>query len=319
MSEFDLIRDCFTGSGSQRADVVLGVGDDCALLQVPRGFELAVSIDTLVSGVHFLPDCDPEGLGHKSLAVGLSDLAAMGAEPAWTTLALSLPAADESWLVAFSRGFSELAVEHGVALVGGDMTRGPLTITVQVHGLVPKGKALRRSGAGAGDLICVSGTLGDAGLALRLLETGEPVPGWLRNRLDRPDPRIELGIGLRDTATAMIDLSDGLASDLGHILEASAVGAEVRLQDLPLSEAVRDRVSADKDWALALASGDDYELCFCVPAGECGKIETLAQRLDLRIEIVGRVLRKSGLSFLLEDGSAWCAEAQGYDHFPDAG
>ena len=319
MSEFDLIRDYFFGAGSRRADVAVGVGDDCALLRVPKGFELAVSIDTLVSGVHFLPDCDPEGLGHKSLAVGLSDLAAVGAEPAWASLALSLPAADEAWLASFSRGFSELAVKQGVALVGGDTTRGPLTITVQAHGLVPEGRAVRRSGAEAGDLVCVSGTLGDAGLALRLLKAGEAVPDFLLGRLDRPDPRVGLGIELRDCATAMIDLSDGLVADLGHILEASALGAEIWLPNLPLSEAVRDRVARDRDWGLPLASGDDYELCFCIPAGKLEKVETLAKRLDQRIEVVGQMVPDSGLSLLLEDGSTWLPEKQGYDHFPEAG
>ncbi|MCG6862410.1 MAG: thiamine-phosphate kinase, partial [Chromatiaceae bacterium] len=163
MSEFDLIRDHFSRVVSRRADVVMGVGDDCALLRVPKGFELAVSIDSLVSGVHFRADCDPQALGYKSLAVGLSDLAAMGADPAWATLALSLPEADDAWLGAFSRGFAGLAREQGVELVGGDTTRGPLTITVQVHGFVPDGEAVLRSGARPGNLVCVSGTLGDAG------------------------------------------------------------------------------------------------------------------------------------------------------------
>ncbi len=318
VSEFDLIRNHFSRIGSQRADVALGVGDDCALLRVPQGYELAASIDTLVAGVHFLPDCDPEGLGHKSLAVGLSDLAAVGAEPAWATLALTLPDADAAWLDAFSLGFDRLARSYGIALVGGDMTRGPLTITVQIQGLVPAATAILRRGARPGDLVCVSGTLGDAGLALRLLDAGEAVPEFLRGRLERPTPRVELGLALRGTATAMIDLSDGLAADLGHILAASGVGAEIRLPDLPLSRAVRDRLAADPDWGLPLAAGDDYELCFCVPEQKRARITALAERLGIRIQAVGRVQPEIGLRCLLGDGSIWDPGQSGYDHFPDA-
>jgi thiamine-monophosphate kinase len=318
LSEFDLIRDHFSRLGSRRPDVSLGVGDDCAVVRIPRETELALSIDTLVSGVHFLAGSDPESLGHKSLAVGLSDLAAMGAEPAWATLALTIPEADRGWLQVFSQGFARLARQQGVALVGGDTTRGPLTITVQVAGLAPEGKAVRRSGARPGDLVCVSGTLGDAGLALRLLESGEPVSAFLRGRLERPEPRVDLGIGLRGIARAMIDLSDGLAADLGHVLEASNVGAEIWLPSLPLSEAGRDGLSADNDWELPLASGDDYELCFCIAAEKLPQVETLAKRLDIRIGAIGQIRRERGLTFLLEDGSTWSPERSGYDHFPDS-
>ncbi len=244
MSEFDLIRDYFTDVGARRTDVDLGVGDDCALLEVPAGQQLAISIDTLAAGTHFLPDCDPESLGHKSLAVGLSDLAAMGAEPAWATLALTLPDHDPGWIAAFSRGFAALAGAHGVSLVGGDTTRGPLSVTVQVHGLVPAGRAIRRSGAAPGDRVYVSGTLGDAGLALRRILSGEPVDPVARARLERPTPRVALGLALRGVASAMIDVSDGLAADLGHILAASGVGAEIDLTALPLSAAVRSARSS---------------------------------------------------------------------------
>jgi len=318
VSEFDLIRNHFSRIGNQRADVALGVGDDCALLRVPQDYELAISIDTLVAGVHFFPDCDPEGLGHKSLAVGLSDLAAMGAEPTWATLALTLPEADVTWLDAFSLGFAQLAQSYKIALVGGDMTRGPLTITVQVQGLVPTASAVLRRGARPGDLIYVSGTLGDAGLALRLLDAGESVSEFLRGRLERPTPRVELGLALRETATAMIDLSDGLAADLGHILEASGVGAEFRLPDLPLSRAVRDRLATDADWGLPLAAGDDYELCFCAPEQKHARIMALAEQLGIRIQVIGRVRPEAGLWCLLDDGSIWDPEQSGYDHFSSA-
>jgi len=318
VSEFDLIRNHFTRIGGRRADVVLGVGDDCALLRVPQGYELAASIDTLVAGVHFYPDCDPQGLGHKSLAVGLSDLAAMGAEPVWATLALTLPDADAAWLDAFSHGFARLARKHGVALVGGDTTRGPLTITVQVQGLVPTATAVLRRGARPGDLVWVSGTLGDAGLALRLLDAGESVSEFLRGRLERPTPRVELGLALRGTATAMIDLSDGLAADLGHILAASGVGAEIRLLDLPLSREVSERLAADADWGLPLAAGDDYELCFCVPERKCAQVTALTERLGIRLRAVGQIRPDAGLRCLLKDGSVRDLGQAGYDHFPNA-
>lgn len=319
LSEFDLIRDHFSHIGNGRADVSLGVGDDCALLEIPPGVDLAVSIDTLVSGVHFLADTDPEGLGHKSLAVGLSDLAAMGAEPAWATLALTIPNADDSWLRAFSRGFAVLAGKHGVQLVGGDTTRGPLGISVQVHGLVPRGRAVRRNGTKPGDLVCVTGTLGDAGLALRLLRAGEPVPAFLRGRLERPSPRVELGLALRGLASAMIDLSDGLAADLGHVLSASGVGAKIRLADLPLSPEVSGRLSESGDWCLPLASGDDYELCFCLPQRRRADLRALQDRLDVGIRVVGCITREDGLRCLLKDGSLWYPKSSGYDHFSHDG
>jgi thiamine-monophosphate kinase len=315
LSEFGLIRDYFAAIACTRDDVVLGIGDDCALLRVPVGNELAVSIDTLVSGVHFLPDCDPERLGHKSLAVGLSDLAAMGAEPAWATLAITMPHADESWLGAFSRGFARLAHAHRIALVGGDTTRGPLSISVQVQGLAPPGAAVRRDGARAGDLVFVSGTLGDAGLALSLLNEGEPVSEFLRERLERPSPRIDLGLALRGVATAMIDVSDGLAADLGHVLRASGAGAEVRLADLPLSAEVERHVAQVGDWDLPVAAGDDYELCFCVPMDQHERIATLARRHGVRIAAVGRILPARGLRWQLPDGGLWQPRFSGYDHF----
>jgi thiamine-monophosphate kinase len=316
LSEFDLIRNYFTRVGATRSDVSVGVGDDCALLQVPPDAELALSIDTLVSGVHFHANCDPERLGHKSLAVGLSDLAAMGAEPAWATLAITVPKVDDAWLTAFSRGFSNLAREHRVDLVGGDTTRGPLTLSVQVHGLVPRSHALRRSGARPGDLVFVSGTLGDAGLALRLQSDGVPVSDFLCGRLERPTPRVELGVAMRGVASAMIDLSDGLAADLGHILESSGVGAEVRLADLPLSPEVGDRLSASQEWDIPLASGDDYELCFCAPGQNRQRIRTLAERWGTRIREVGLITEEGGLRCLLGDGRTWQPESSGYDHFP---
>jgi thiamine-monophosphate kinase len=316
MFEFDLIRDHLTGVGSERDDVLLDVGDDCALLRVPSGHELAVSIDTLVAGVHFLPDCDPQTLGHKSLAVGLSDLAAVGAEPAWATLALTLPGADGDWLASFARGFGTLASLHGLRLVGGDLTRGPLTVvSVQVHGFVPEGRALLRSGAHAGDLICVSGAIGDAGLALRHLLRGAPPDAYLRQRLERPQPRVALGECLRGIATSAIDLSDGLAADLGHILAASGVGAWIGLDRLPLTDQVAGAVAADGDWDLPLASGDDYELCFTIAPEHAAELPVLSAAAGCPLTRIGEIDAGPGLRFMRPGGAHWEPRCAGFDHF----
>ncbi|MCF8015354.1 MAG: thiamine-phosphate kinase [Chromatiaceae bacterium] len=315
MSEFDLIQRHLTGLGCARGDVIVDVGDDCALLQVPADRELAVSIDTLVSGVHFLPETAPEGLGHKSLAVGLSDLAAVGAEPAWATLALALPEPDEVWLQAFARGFAELARHEDVRLVGGGLTRGPLCISVQVHGFVPKGHALRRSGARPGDLVCVSGALGDAGLALQHVQRGEPLGDYLRQRLERPTPRVTLGEVLRGVATAAIDLSDGLASDLGHILTASGYGARIQLDRLPLADQVAGEVAASSDWSLPLSAGDDYELCFTIPKSHLAELSVLAAAAGCPLTQIGEIESRPGLRWMTAEGHQWHSERTGYDHF----
>jgi len=315
MSEFALIRQFFTALGAARADVALGVGDDCALLKVPAGQQLAVSIDTLTAGVHFFADCAPAAVGHKALAVGLSDLAAMGAQPAWATLALTLPSADAAWLAAFSAGFAELAHAHDVQLVGGDTTRGALSVTVQVHGFIPDGAAVRRAGAQVGDVICVSGTLGDAGLALRGMLAGSAVAPELQQRLEYPTPRVQLGLALRGLATAMIDLSDGLFGDLAHLLTASGVGAEVALAQLPLSPLVAAAVAQADDWALPLASGDDYELCCCVPAAQLATAQARAAAVGVALQPIGRIEAATGVRWRLPNGEMWCAVAGSYDHF----
>jgi len=319
VTEFELIRRHFATLAPGRADVVLGVGDDCALLCCPPGEALAVSIDTLVSGVHFLPGCDPAAIGHKSLAVGLSDLAAMGARPVWATLALTLPTGDGGWVEGFAAGFAGLAGAHGVALVGGDTTRGPLSISVQVHGFVPADHAVRRSGAAPGDLVCVSGTLGDAGLALRGLLAGNSPDDWLCGRLDRPTPRVALGLALRGVASAMIDCSDGLAADLGHILEASGVGAELELQALPLSPEVARAVVDRGDWTLPLTSGDDYELCFCLPAAALDRLPGLASAGGCGLTVIGRIGAGPGLVCRRPDGSSLDLVRSGFDHFAGEG
>jgi thiamine-monophosphate kinase len=316
MGEFELIRTYLADVGAKRADVGLDVGDDCALLRVPPGLELAVSIDTLVAGVHFFPDCDPAALGHKSLAVGLSDLAAMGAVPAWATLALTLPEVDGDWLAGFVRGLDGLARRYGVRLVGGDTTRGPLTISVQVHGLVPAGEALRRDRARPGDLICVSGSLGAAGLALRQMLRGQLPEAALRARLERPIPRIALGRALRGLASAAIDLSDGLASDLGQILAASGVGATVELGRLPLAPQVAEAVSAaNGDWALPLGAGDDFELCFTLPPEQGSILPVLVEQAGCPLARIGVIEPGRTRRWQLPDGTAWEGGRLGFDHF----
>ena len=313
-SEFDLIQRFFSTAAVVRDDVPLGVGDDCALLAPPVGRQLAVSMDTLVAGVHFLDDVDPATLGHKALAVNLSDLAAMGAEPAWSTLALTLPRVDETWLRAFCDGFNRLARRHRVQLVGGDTTRGPLSITVQVVGLTAPGRALRRDAARPGDLVGVTGTLGDAGLALRLLQQGQACSSDMRQRLEQPEPRVGAGLALAGLAHAAIDLSDGLVADLGHVCDGSGVGATIELARLPLSAAVGVVVS-DDDWELPLAAGDDYELCFTVAESHRDEVERRLLADSCGLSWIGRIDREPGVRWQRPDGSTLQPGAGGYDHF----
>jgi thiamine-monophosphate kinase len=315
LGEFDLIRRFFTGQSVRRPETILGVGDDCALLRCPGGWELAITVDTLVAGVHFLPEVDPESLGHKALAVNLSDLAAMGAEPGWATLALTLPEVDERWLEAFARGFFALAGRHGLELVGGDTTRGPLSITIQAMGLVPEGGAIRRSGARPGDLVYVSGPLGSAGLGLKIrlgqtaLEAADAV-----DRLERPEPRVDFGRLLRGLASACIDISDGLAGDLGHILEASGVGAVLDWDCMPLPDPVRRYVADTGDWTLPLTAGDDYELCFTMPPARKDEMEQRLSDAGLTAVPIGLIESGPGLK-LRKEGRAIDFIPAGYEHF----
>jgi thiamine-monophosphate kinase len=276
---------------------------------------MAITVDTMVEGIHFLPDVAPASLGHKILAVNLSDLAAMGAKPHWASLALTLPQADESWLAEFTRGFFALADRYDVELIGGDTTRGPLTLTVQALGSLPKGQALRRSGAEGGDLIYLTGELGSAGLGLRirLKQTHIEAPLAI-SRLETPEPRVDLGVKLRGWASACIDVTDGLAADLGHILEASGVGAEIVWEQLPFSEDVRQYIEQTGDWRMPLAAGDDYELCFTIPPF---REEALQQRLadgDVTITRIGRITEQPGL-LLQRNGQTSTLARTGYDHF----
>ncbi len=316
--EFSLIARHFTWPAPS-AD--LGVGDDAALLRVAAGMQLAVSTDLLVEGTHFLADTDPGRLGHKSLAVNLSDMAAMGAAPRWFTLALALPSADDRWLGAFAGGMHALADAHSIELVGGDTTRGPLSICVTIFGEVPAGQALRRDGAGVGDDVWVSGTLGDAAIGLALLTGGRvPAPSAVAvqacvQRLEAPQPRVALGIALRGVASAAIDISDGFAADLGHILERSGVGACIEFDRLPVSAALAQSTGDEAVRAALLGGGDDYELCFTAPATASAAVERAAGLAGVRVTRVGRIVAGGGLAVVGPAGQVLPPSRAGFDHF----
>ncbi len=297
----------------------MGPGDDCALLQMPPNTWLAVSTDTLVADVHFFAGMDPVALGHRALAVNLSDLAAMGADPCWVSLALTLPQVDEAWLKGFCEGFFELAEYYNVALVGGDMTKGPLSITVTVHGTLPEGKGLRRNGARAGDGIYVTGTLGDAALGLQQqlghIQVGESHQDFVRTKFEHPHPRILAGQALRDIASSALDLSDGLLGDLGHITTASNVRAVLELEQLPLSQAMTDTVELERAWQLALTGGDDYELCFTVPEVHRGQLETALAHCGVKFTRIGRMMAGEPGVELHADGKPYQLAARSWDHF----
>ena len=315
-SEFELIRRYFT-QPAKRA--VLGVGDDAALMRTRAGMELAVSTDMLVAGKHFFADANPRRLGHKSLAVNLSDMAAMGAIPRWALLSLALPAAEPAWLRAFSSGFLALARAHDVDLVGGDTTRGPLNICVTIIGEVPRGRALRRDGARADDDVWASGWLGTAALAVahrkRRVRLTAPELVRCKRALELPRPRVALGCALRNLAHSAIDISDGLAADLGHICERSRLGAEVWIDTIPRSPAL-SRLSATKTGLDALlAGGDDYELCFTAAQQARGRIQRLAARMGLALTRIGRMRHGQGVQFTDSDGRVIPWAKRGFDHF----
>lgn len=319
VAEFALIAGIAAQAGAMREDVLLGIGDDAALLQPPCGEVLVACTDTLNAGVHFPPGTVPADIGWKALAVNLSDLAAMGATPRWALLALSLPAADAGFVAALAEGFDALAHIHGVALVGGDTTRGPLAVTVTALGSVPRHAALRRAGAQPGDAVLVTGTLGDAAAGLRLaqglLTASASIAAPLRARLDRPQPRIAAGLALRGIAHACIDLSDGLLADLGHICAASGVGAELEAAALPLSPQLRALLPAAVAQELALAGGDDYELCCCVPPAQVDAALRALQEAGSAGCVIGRIVTGEGVRVRGADGHWLTPPARGYEHF----
>lgn len=323
--EFDLIEAIRERSAMRREDVVLGIGDDAALLRPPPGQELAVALDTLLEGVHFPVGTAPGDIGFKALAVNLSDLAAMGATPAWALMSLSLPRPDRRFVEQLLDGFMALAEPHRVALVGGDTVRGPLGISVTVHGFVPAGQALRRSGARPGDAVMVTGTLGDAAAALacldsdredadRLLSASVESRKTLINRLNRPTSRIAAGLLLRGAAHACIDISDGLLADLGHICEASGTGAKIDADALPLSSALLT-LFGDQARDFALAGGDDYELCFTAPDERAGAILADLSRLGCGATRIGCIVDGEGIAVHDAAGRPVRPLSKGWNHF----
>ncbi len=318
MGEFELIREYFARQPVRRADVAVGIGDDAAVLDPPAGCQLAVSADMLVAGVHFPQDTAPAAVGYKALAVNLSDLAAMGASPAWFTLNISLPRADSSWLEGFGGGLFALAGPYGLQLVGGDTTRGPLTVGIQITGFVPSGQALLRSGARVGDGIYVTGPLGDAALGLMGLQGGVSLSKAQRDhvigRLERPVPRVREGAALRGVASACIDISDGLAADLGHVLAASGTGARIELEALPLSP-VYQSLQEQVGWGPAVSGGDDYELCFTVPPSRQSRLKALADELGCRLWRIGAVEAQPGLRLIEPSGAMYRPNVPGFNHF----
>lgn len=317
--EFSLIDRIRQLTAQHRDDVRLGIGDDAALLTVPPGQELAVAIDTLVAGVHFPLDTTAADVGWKALAVNLSDLAAMGATPAWALLALSMPNADTAFVDGFAQGFAQLAQSYRLALVGGDTTRGVLTISVAVHGFVPPGKALTRAGAQAGDAVLVTGTLGDAAAGLQCVQRNhrrdDAQARYLIERLNRPTPRVAAGLALRGHASACIDVSDGLLADLGHICASSQVGAEIEAALLPRSSALLDLFNDTTSREFALTGGDDYELCFTVPAQYVAAVQADLAKLGCGATRIGRVVQGEGVRVRDSEGHWLESARQGWDHF----
>jgi thiamine-monophosphate kinase len=318
LSETAVIERYFRAGGAQRPDVKLGVGDDAAILSVPAASELIATTDTLVAGVHFPEGSPPASIGHRALAVNLSDCAAMGARPAWALLALCLPQAQEAWLAEFAAGLGALAREYRVALVGGDTTRGPLCVTVQVLGLVPVGAALRRSGGRPGDALFVSGTPGDAAAGLALeqgrLTAGAPAREYLRERFLLPSPRVALGQALRSFASACIDVSDGLLGDAAKLAAASGVAAELCFEELPLSEALLSTLGEEQARRLALTGGDDYELCFTVPQAKLGELQAQLPPQRWGYTRIGALTAGNGAR-VMRAGTVMEFSHSGYQHF----
>lgn len=320
MKEFDLIERFFKLGGHQRRDVIYGIGDDAAITQIPEKQNLATTTDTLVSGVHFLPDTPAEAVAYKAVAVNLSDLAAMGAEPAWISLSLSLPTTDEKWLESFSSGLFELSKYYSVQLIGGDTVRGDLAVTITAQGFVPNDSALTRSGAKPGDWIYVTGTLGDAGAGLEILkgelEANDEDAKYLIHRHQYPSPRVLAGTALRRSASACIDISDGLLADIQHIVDASGCGALINVDKLPISDQLNRVVFPHHAIDLALAAGDDYELIFTVAEDYKSIVETAFASFNVNATCIGQITGAVGKVDLRSNDEPFLHEGQrGYEHF----
>ena len=326
LNEFSLIQQYFSSLG-KAPGVALGVGDDCAVLEVPEGEQLVVTVDTLVAGIHFPPDASPADIAHRALRVNLSDIAAMAAQPRWFTLALTLPEANESWLQQFSQALAEDAAIFGCALVGGDTTAGPLSISIQLLGTVPRGKALTRSGAQVGDNIYVTGSLGEGAAALSLVGDtaesaaidNEEAKNALLQRFYRPEPRLLEGLRLRDLASAALDISDGLVADLDHIAESSGLGAEIEFEMLPIAPWLLALTKTSPEPACitewVLSGGDDYELCFTVPKENCHAVDLLIQKGELSACNIGQMTKQLGVRCFDAQGGLMDIEKMGYQHF----
>ena len=321
MSEFQLIDRYCRNLGADHPETRIPVGDDAAVINVPAGMELAISVDSMVEGIHFLPDTEPAKLAHKLMAVNLSDMAAMGAIPKWATVTLTMPTQEESWLSGFSSGLDQIAQRYGVQLIGGDTTRGSLNLSLNIIGLLPKGKAISRSGAKVGDEIFVSGTLGDAALGLSCL-TGDAVISQtdsdaMIERLVTPVPQVELGQKLLDLANACIDISDGLVADLGHIADQSDISCAIEIDQIPLSEAFSRYLDDGGDMNLALTGGDDYQLAFTIDNSHRPQIESLASELGVRLSCIGTVCeRVTSTVTLTKSGRPYdLPTASGFQHF----
>ncbi|OCH27272.1 thiamine-phosphate kinase [Aliivibrio fischeri] len=326
-SEFNLIDRFFVQENVSRDDVDLGIGDDCALVTVPEGYQVAITTDTLAAGTHFLADADPISVGHKALASNLSDLAAMGAKPTWVSLALTLPQSDEKWLEGFCKGFFDLAKQYQVELIGGDTTKGPLSITITVQGIIPKGTALTRSAAQIGDDIYVTGNLGDSAAGLEvILNSQKNVKGELEKELEKrhyySTPQVELAQDIRHLCHAALDISDGVISDLGHILKQSNVSAVINVNNLPISSELVTYYRQDKEKCqkLALTSGEEYELCFTAPKKNSKAIKQIATILNKKISIIGEIIDKPFNSLpdsvqLFDNNKLLDWQLLGYDHF----
>lgn len=318
MKEFDLIKQFFTKQRIKHKEVILGIGDDCAVIAPLANQNIVVTTDTLVAGVHFPLDTPPRAIGHKSVAVNFSDIAAMGAMPSWISLALTLPKVDEDWLSEFCNGVFELCEYYNVELIGGDTTQGPLSITITAQGVIPEGSYLTRSGASKGDWLYVTGEIGDAALALQHIFGKVVVESAsfnaIKNKLDYPKPRVLAGQILREYASSAIDLSDGLIADLGHICQASNVGANVVLDALPLSKILRDSLLIDDAINLALSGGDDYELLFTVAEDNKVGLETALSHAGISVTCIGQINASQTISTTLKKKSVSIKTA-GFQHF----
>jgi len=319
MNEFEIIDEFLALKVKNRKDVIHGVGDDCALLKVPRGQRLAVSMDTLIAGVHFLADCNAADVAHKAIAVNLSDLAAAGAEPAWITISLTMPEYNKAWLTDFHEGLQNMAEYFGIQIVGGDTCKGPLSITIQAHGFVPEQVFCRRSTAKAGELICVTGNLGDAALGLLIAQnkiqvSDQKTKQYLLDKYQKPYPRVAAGIALRGRATAGIDISDGLLADLAHISKASNVGALLRWERVPVSAQAKSVANKELLMKSALYGGDDYELCFTVNEDELESTVKALEIVGTHCIPVGRLTGKPGVRVLDNDQEIQLSQL-GFQHF----